>query len=328
MPLLSIIVPVYNKVEYIDACINSILNQTFKDFELILVNDGSTDGSALKCEKYTSDSRVKVLHQENKGVSMARNYGLAESSGSFIGFIDSDDTIDNDMYEILIRNACLYKADISVCSMKCINPLKKQKFLGKNKAVEVYNKDEALSLSLKGRFWASANNKIYKAEIAKNIEFEGKVNEDLFYTFLAFSEANKTVFQDVEKYKYYVRSNSVSISKFNPSYMETIYTSRKIVEIISRKMKSHLEDAQSLDFSNNISMLNLLLLAGTKNYYKEYDLVKNNLNQYSGFLKNTNSISKKQRYAYYIFKRSPKAYSFLLRLYSSLFAKDLIHITS
>jgi len=328
MPFLSIIVPVYNKVDFIDSCVNSILKQTFKDFELILINDGSTDGSQLKCDSYTSDSRVKVIHQPNKGVSIARNVGLSESTGSFIGFIDSDDSIEADMYEILINNALNYKADISVCSIKCINPLKKQKFLGKNQTVEVYNRDEALTLSLKGRFWASANNKIYKAEIAQNIKFEGKVNEDLLYTFFAFSQANRTVFQDIEKYKYYVRSNSASLSKFNLRYFETLKISKIIVEMVSCNMRSHLEEAQSLDFSNHISMLNLLLLAGTENYFKEYELIKRNLNEYSIFLKNTNLISNKQRYAFYIYKLSPKLYSYFLRLYSSIFARDLIHRTS
>ncbi len=329
MCLLSIIIPVFNKEEYIDECINSILNQTFTDFELLLIDDGSTDGSDLKCDYYKNlDKRVKVVHQENRGVSAARNLGLSISKGKYIGFIDSDDTIENDMYELLINNACIHQADISVCSMKCINPMKKQKFLGREENVKVYNKDQAITLSLNGRFWASANNKIYKTEIAKNIKFEGRVNEDLLYTFIAFSQANRTVFQDVEKYNYYVRSNSASLSKFNRTYMEIINISKRIVEIVSEKMKCHLEEAKSLDFSNNISLLNLLLLAGTENYYREYELVKSNLIEYSNFLKSTNLISKKQRYAYNIYKRSPKVYSYLLRLYSSIFAKDLMHRTN
>ena len=86
-----------------------------------------------------------MVHQENKGVSAARNLRLSISKGKYIGFIDSGDTIENDMYEVLINNACIHQADISVCSMKCINPMNKQKFLGREEDLKLYNKEKALS---------------------------------------------------------------------------------------------------------------------------------------------------------------------------------------
>src|SRR5689334_18976624 len=119
MAYLSIIVPVYNKENYIDECIESILRQSFTDFELIIINDGSTDGSALKCKKYAAkDSRVVVIDQPNAGVSSARNRGLSLAKGTYTGFVDGDDSIDSDMYELLVKNARTFDADFSACRIR------------------------------------------------------------------------------------------------------------------------------------------------------------------------------------------------------------------
>ena len=98
-PKISIIVPVYNVEQYLSKCIDSILNQTFKDFELILINDGSTDKSGDICDFYKQkDKRIKVIHKNNEGVAKTRNVGIANANAEYIGFIDSDDWIENDMY--------------------------------------------------------------------------------------------------------------------------------------------------------------------------------------------------------------------------------------
>ena len=123
MAVLSIIIPVYNKEQYIDGCLTSILNQTFTDFELILVDDGSTDGSAAVCRRFAdADHRISLITKPNGGVSSARNTGLSKADGKYIGFIDSDDAIEPDMYELLIRNAEQYQADVSICRLKTIFP--------------------------------------------------------------------------------------------------------------------------------------------------------------------------------------------------------------
>ena len=117
---LSIIVTIYNREKYLEKCINSILNQTFNSFELILVNDGSTDRSADICDKYANlDSRVRVIHKKNGGVSSARNVGIDNSNGEYIGFVDSDDYIKDDMYEIMYTKAKEFLADIVIC--RCID---------------------------------------------------------------------------------------------------------------------------------------------------------------------------------------------------------------
>lgn len=326
MAFLSIIVPVYNTENYFDNCIQSILSQSFEDFELILVNDGSTDGSGLKCDKYAKfDKRVRVFHQINKGVSSARNQGIAEAKGQYIGFVDSDDVIDSDMYETLINNALENRADISICNMRDIRFDKKPKSFKTYLKTGVYYKDEAISLMLKDRFNSGVCNKIFISDIAKSLRFEGKVNEDAYYNFLAFLKADVSVFQDIAKYNYIHRRNSIT-SKFNLKYMDTIYFSKKILNIVEKKMPSHLEDAKVLDFSKNLSLLSLFLLSGT-NKSPEYKLVSNNLKNYSSFVNSTKLIKYKQRFAYYLFLKSPKFYTYFMFLYCQIFAKDLIRIT-
>ena len=106
MPKISIIVPIYNVEKYLDKCIKSILNQSFEDFELILVNDGSTDSCGVICDKYKKlDGRITVIHKANGGLSSARNAGIDIARGEYIGFVDSDDYIHEKMYEILYNNA-------------------------------------------------------------------------------------------------------------------------------------------------------------------------------------------------------------------------------
>ena len=116
--MISIIVPVYKVEPYIHQCIRSILNQTYRDIEILLIDDGSTDKCGEICEEYARiDSRIQVFHTENKGLSAARNLGLMEAKGEYIGFVDSDDWIEPDMYESLLRQLGESEADISACKI-------------------------------------------------------------------------------------------------------------------------------------------------------------------------------------------------------------------
>lgn len=115
-PLISIIVPVYNVEPYVSKCLESILRQTYQNIEIIIIDDGSTDGGSDICDAYAhKDKRIKVIHQSNEGVSGARNVGLRIAKGEFIGFVDSDDWIEADMYEYLLQNIQQQDADIAIC---------------------------------------------------------------------------------------------------------------------------------------------------------------------------------------------------------------------
>ena len=135
MELISIIVPVYNVEKYIRRCINSILNQTYQYLEIILVDDGSTDNSGLICDKYAHmDNRITVIHKKNGGLSSARNTGIDIAKGAYIGFIDSDDWIAPETYEVLYRNLVHYDADVSDID----SVISSKEFIYKNKKEKKY----------------------------------------------------------------------------------------------------------------------------------------------------------------------------------------------
>lgn len=315
MPFLSVIVPVFNKVNYIDSCIESILGQSFEDFELILVDDGSTDGSDLRCDQFKDlDPRIIVIHQENMGVSAARNSGIAISSGQYVGFIDSDDTIENDMYEILVKNVISSDSDISVCAISKKYKGRTLKLASENK-VEILDRDKGLSYMLEGTFDLSVNNKIFRAGIARAIKFEGRFKEDFLYNIYAFTEAETSVFQNISKYNYILRENSVSIEKLNEKDMEGLSVDSMVLDLISARAGSHLEEAQINFFVQNISILNLVLLGSRAKYSKEYEIVTENLKKYSFLLRDSVLLRKKHRVAYYLFRASPLLYTLLLRFY-------------
>jgi len=328
MPALSIIVPVYNKEKYIDSCIQSILNQTFGDFELILIDDGSTDGSGEKCDYYKNiDQRVLVHHQKNMGVSAARNTGISLSRGTFIGFVDSDDLLEPDMYELLIKNAIQFEADISLCgTRKTIYEVKENSKSGNNH-VTVYNKTEALSAFFNEKLGMGVYNKIYQADLAKNITFEGSMFEDVFYIFKVLLNTNKVVANEQRKYINLVRDNSVSVSKFSTKYLQVTNTTQRMVNIAREKTPEVLDAAQKLDFIMSISQLNLLLLSNRKNFSEEYKQTVLHLNSYASFVKNNNNIKTKHRIAYKLFRASPELYAFIMELYCILTGRTIIRRT-
>jgi len=322
MALLSIIVPIYNKELYIDPCMQSILDQTFIDFELILVNDGSTDASATRCDYYAMlDKRVIVIHQDNQGVSAARNAGLNIAKGNYIGFVDCDDELDPDMYETLINTITEYQADISICGVRKIFPHKTDLYYGTN-TIRVYNKTQALEGLLKKEFARSVYDKVFKADLAKKIKFEGSMNEDTFYNFLVLLEADKIVFNDVIKYNYIIRESSVSMSKFSKKYLDIIHFSKRMVEICQEKMPELVAEAKYFDLVNNISLLNLILMSKKELYLNEYKEVVANLKGYSKYV-NKSPIRGKHKYAYKIFNFSPTAYEVFMKIYCRIIGADV-----
>jgi glycosyltransferase involved in cell wall biosynthesis len=322
MVSLSVIVPVYNKELYIDSSILSILNQSYTDFELILVNDGSTDDSGKRCEYFaTQDSRVRVIHQENQGVSAARNTGLDAAKGAFVGFVDCDDTLEPDMYKVLVENALTHQADISVCGVQKFFPDKVEVYFGTG-TTTVYNRPEGVTALLKKKFLRSVYDKIYDAEIAKSVRFEGRINEDIYYNFLVFMKAQKSVFDDKLLYNYIIRENSVSMSRFSAKWMDTIVLSKKIVSLCEECLPALNPVAREFDFITHISLLNLLILSGKNAYLNDYTHVVSNLKGYSEFVQ-SGVVRKKHEYAYRIFSFSPPLYEHAMKLYCRLTDADV-----
>lgn len=210
-PKLSIIVPVYNAEKYLNKCIKSILNQKINDFELILINDGSTDCSGEICESYAEiDDRIKVIHKENAGQAAARNLGIKLSKGDYIGFIDSDDWIHTDMYSILLKHVDVYQSDIVACNfyvMQKDGTFKKYSQYSGNMELD---KDSAMNeIYTNNMLSFSPCNKIYKRSLFDKLLFtEGIILEDKDISYKLIFKSSKISY--VGQPLYYYRYNECS----------------------------------------------------------------------------------------------------------------------
>jgi len=219
MSKISIIVPIYNVEEYLEKCIKSILNQSFKEFELILVDDGSPDKCGEICDNYLNlDNRVKVIHKENGGLSSARNAGLKIANGEYVAFVDSDDWIEDIMYEKLYNIIQKNNADIAQCKYLKAFDENIQSTLDNNVNIEIIRNFDALNNLYNERYIETVVtwNKLYKRSLFNGIEFpNGKINEDEFTTHKLLYKANKIILYDKEMYYYRQTPNSIMNNKFN-----------------------------------------------------------------------------------------------------------------
>lgn len=212
MELISVIVPVYNVEHYLDRCVESIVNQTYKNLEIILVDDGSPDNCPAMCDAWAEkDSRIKVIHKKNGGLSDARNAGMMEATGQLMGFIDSDDWIEPDMYELLYDRLRKDGSDIAACGVEmCWEDGTAPRALTKTGSC-VLNRQAAMDAIireswLKQPVWY----KLYKTELIQNISFPvGKYHEDVFWSYQAVAKANLVSVFDSPCYHYTQRSGSI-----------------------------------------------------------------------------------------------------------------------
>lgn len=223
-PIISVIIPVYNVESYLAECLDSVLSQSMKEVEIILVNDGSTDSSGNICDEYKDrDNRVKVIHKQNEGVSVARNTGIANSIGKYIGFVDSDDVIDKDMYKKLYSEIEDNNADIAICRYARLYPdgvireTEEPLKLGELGKEEI---KEKLILPMIGTpLSAPANPPImgcnwrclYRKKIISklNIEFQKvKIAEDLLFHLTYLCKSQKAIVIDDVLYYYRLNPNS------------------------------------------------------------------------------------------------------------------------
>lgn len=221
-PLISIVIPVYNVKKYLRQCVDSVLNQTYNNLQVILVDDGSTDGSSDICDEYKQkDNRVKVIHQKNMGNSGARNRGIAAVEGEYVGFVDSDDWIHPRMYEHLLNIILKYEADIST-----IEPVE---FIDKvymkqlnNEETCVMSQREYAKIFFKigtQKIVYYVWSKLYKREIVQNNCFERaySIGEDVITSYKFLLSAKKIVVSN--QALYYYRQNSGMTSHFNEKYL-------------------------------------------------------------------------------------------------------------
>ena len=210
--LISIIVPVYNTSKYLERCLNSLINQTYKNIEILIVNDGSTDNSLEICKNYQKkDKRVIILDKKNSGPSLTREYGFKHSKGEYLMFVDSDDWVDLDYCEYLLDLIKKANADVASCSYYINNSrINEEELLIELKKEEIIKNYLSYSY-IKGCVW----NKIYKKSIIKSKYFAGdlKTAEDILFTCNVIINSKKLICSTVPKYHYNV--SNISITRSN-----------------------------------------------------------------------------------------------------------------
>jgi len=236
----SVIIPVYNTKDYLDKCVHSILKQTYQNLEILLVDDGSSDGSAVLCDKLAlEDSRIKVIHKQNEGQASARNLGIHAASGEYIMFVDSDDWLDIDAIETLVDHANRNKVD--VIHFNYVREFLNKSVFKKNTFLEerVYDGDECndirrLILGLSGetlaylenmRFLAPCTLKMYRADIIQNFDVtfvslrEIGAFEDGLFNFCVFSRVKRFEFLNRAYYHYRKTNKNATTVKYRPDYI-------------------------------------------------------------------------------------------------------------
>ena len=209
---ISVIVPIYNVEKYLNRCVDSIINQTYKNLEIILVDDGSPDNCGKICDEYAKkDNRIKVVHKENGGVSSARNVGLNIATGDYIGFVDGDDWIDLYMYEKLLYNSIKYNSDITCCN--AITYLN-NKFIPSDydKNVKVFSVEEFIKKLMLGDCQRSVWSMLYSKKIIKDTFFNENIcfSEDYLFNYEVGIKSKKIVNIGQDLYYYFVRNTSMT----------------------------------------------------------------------------------------------------------------------
>ena len=220
--LISVIVPVYNIAAYLPKSIESLLSQTYQNIEIITVDDGSTDNSLeVLHHMEKNDERIRVIHQDNGGVTKARLTGVAAAQGEWIGFMDGDDYIESDMYEHLLKNAHQYNADVSHCGYQMVFPSRVDYYYNKGHLIR-QDQETGLKDLLEGSFVEPGLvNKLFRKNLFHSLlhkdvmDFTIKNKEDLLMNFYLFREARTSVYEDFCPYHYVVRVGSAAKAKIN-----------------------------------------------------------------------------------------------------------------
>lgn len=267
---ISIIIPVYNVEKYINRCLDSIVNQTYKNIEIIIVNDGSTDRSGLICDEYAKRyNNIRVFHKENAGVSSARNLGVDNSSGEYIAFIDPDDYIDKNMYEILHKEIISSKSDIAMCSFF---------YVKEDKVIYTGNKEKTIILSKEDVLYKYFNrinpfngsflwNKLFRRELFRNIRLDTRlvIQEDTEVLLRIFDRINSLVYIDRPLYFYLIRKGAATEGSISKGKLNTDIALLKVYEYTEKSIPRYKSIALA-----NYSMCYFNIIVEIIKNYKEY----------------------------------------------------------
>lgn len=275
---LSIIVPVYNVEEYLYECIDSILNQTFRNFELILVDDGSVDSCPQICDEYAKkDSRIKVIHKKNGGLSSARNAGLKVATGEFVTFVDSDDYLSNKTYENAFLMIKENNADIAIFGRYYVYSDNKKIIKEKQHINLVMDSAQAtalMNISLLGYYDTAAWDKVYRRSLFSDILYpKNRISEDWFTTYKVFAKAKVIVYDSTPLYYYRQRNGSITHT-YTKVNLDAVNASTEVLNFVRKNQKEYTIYAIFAFVFANIGAIDNLLIQPNLNFKKINELYK------------------------------------------------------
>ncbi|WP_300854408.1 glycosyltransferase family 2 protein, partial [uncultured Clostridium sp.] len=278
--LISVIIPVYQCEKYLSECITSILNQTYKNFELLLINDGSFDNSGMICDDFANkDNRIRVFHQENQGVAQSRQNGINKSKGKYITFIDSDDFIDADYLEVLYNKIIKTNSDIVCCNSRDIgNAIYDNNMILVDEEIE--DKKRMLSDYFQGKRYAYCVwGKLYKKESIQNLKFRTlKYGEDTCFILDLFNTCNKICLYSYCGYNYRCQEQGISMTINNQQMMHDLLERDFQCYLICKEKAAALLPLAEKNYINRLCQI--IKIYSISNEKKTYDFIIDNFNYY------------------------------------------------
>lgn len=308
MTKISVLIPVYNVEDYLDICLNSVLMQSFKDFEVICVNDGTKDSCGKILENYSKfDKRIKVITQENKGLSAARNTAMENAQGEYITFVDSDDYISPVMLEKLYKNIKKYKSDFVFCNQCIFNSLTNETqiwdFLNKDlfntQVHKEYFCENDVGPEIYEGMHVSAYGKLYSREFIKNFRFpEGLIFEDVPFFAQCFLSA-KRISYDFNPYYFYRIEREGSIIKSADSRFKDIFEIQKLRNGIFKKLGKYEKYKNVIMFMQMKDLIQKLCATQGELRYEMFELAKKNFSQINFSEFDLNKLNQENVYAFW-----------------------------
>lgn len=315
-PLISVIVPVYNVERYLDQCMDSLVRQSYINLEIVVVDDGSTDSSGKKCDAWAErDSRIRVIHQANKGLASARNAGLDVARGDYIGFVDSDDYTLPDMFSTMMRNMQESEADLSIISYERENPdgstysnaLSGQKLVMSSENAFKY-------VNMHGYFYVVAWDKLAKKELFDGLRYplDAKYAEDSPVTYQLFDRAERIVYDSTPLYRYRMTEGSQSqgiTDKFAQS-------TGNMLELVRKKYPQNEPYAAYGHLESIVGTYNRIVLADRRKEWAEFERsARIELRELMPLVESAELMSKSQSLQWRLLTVSPTMYSVMYRCY-------------
>lgn len=303
--LISVIIPVYNSGKHIHKCLDSIINQTYKELDIILIDDGSTDGSGKVCDEYAQkDDRITVIHQQNRGVSSARNAGIKIAKGDFFNFPDSDDYIDTDCYEYCLGLMNEHKCDIVSFEYYVTYPNKEIQHISDESFYGLFDRDGAHKVIMGCASFACT--KLYSRKTVSGVFFDEGIyrGEDSLFVHNVFENAERFWFDRRPMYHYVQSEESASRGKFRPTQLSVL----KLYDEYKKLFETDYPELWKTEIRDLLHVYIIIyfdMYADENDYRSEMETVFNTFKKQYSEIKNQSFLNKKERIKFSLFKLSP-----------------------